>query len=205
MWQSYCHMDTAAAGEPLPRRSLRDEQRETAQERIVSAFAELVNEASTTDVPLSAVAARAGVGERTLYRHFPTKNDLLDALFGWVTQGLRDREPPASVAELVDRTRDFFAGFARNPEVIRALSAHTTMLQAPRRSARRREMVEQAISSEDLPADPIEREQVIAIVHLMASSSAFLHFLDNYGMSADEATDAVAWAIKRLLGKDDPR
>src|SRR3954453_22400263 len=33
------------------------------------------------DVPLDTVARRAGVGNATLYRHFPTRDDLYEAVF----------------------------------------------------------------------------------------------------------------------------
>ncbi|MFE1537491.1 TetR/AcrR family transcriptional regulator [Corynebacterium bovis] len=49
------------------------------------------------DVPLRAVAQEAGVGIATLYRHFPTRRDLILGLFSEV----RDR-----VADVIDRHRD---------------------------------------------------------------------------------------------------
>ncbi|HEX8520353.1 MAG TPA: TetR/AcrR family transcriptional regulator [Pseudonocardia sp.] len=40
------------------------------------------------DVPLDTVARRAGVGNATLYRHFPTRNDLYEAAFAEVRERL---------------------------------------------------------------------------------------------------------------------
>jgi AcrR family transcriptional regulator len=43
------------------------------------------------DVPLDAIADRAGVGRATLYRNFADRNALLAAVFGHLVDGLGDR------------------------------------------------------------------------------------------------------------------
>lgn len=50
------------------------------RERLIAAARELVAEAGS-DVALDDVARRAGVGNATLYRHFPTRAELLAALY----------------------------------------------------------------------------------------------------------------------------
>ncbi|WUL59862.1 TetR/AcrR family transcriptional regulator [Streptomyces sp. NBC_00344] len=63
-------MDTATAARPRPRAdALRN------RERIVSAAREIFVEHGP-DVPLDEIARRAGVGNATLYRHFPDRIDL---------------------------------------------------------------------------------------------------------------------------------
>ena len=47
-------------------------------ERILRAAREVYGELGP-DAPIEAIARRAGVGERTLYRRFPTKGDLISA------------------------------------------------------------------------------------------------------------------------------
>jgi AcrR family transcriptional regulator len=50
-----------------------------------------------TDAPLDDIAKRAGVGSGTLYRHFPTRTDLIEAVFVQRVSGL-----VATSAELAD-------------------------------------------------------------------------------------------------------
>lgn len=205
-WQYDCHMGTRVVGGseavPSPRLSLRAEQRNATQERILSALAELANEGHSTEVAMSTVAERAGVGERTLYRHFPSKNELFDALFAWVTSGLRELESPESPDELIARMRDFFASYARHPEVIRALGANQVGNDMrEQRAGRRRAYVESALMPVTEHQDRVEQQRFVAIVHMLSSSTAYLHLYDNYGFDADEAADAVAWAIRRLVGE----
>jgi len=49
-------------------------------DRLLSAARELVTERGA-EVPMDEVAKRAGVGNATLYRHFPTRADLLVAVY----------------------------------------------------------------------------------------------------------------------------
>lgn len=60
------------------RASRSDASRNTA--RLLAAARELMTDAGT-DVALDEIARRAGVGNATLYRHFPTRADLLVAVY----------------------------------------------------------------------------------------------------------------------------
>ncbi|MFE0644261.1 TetR/AcrR family transcriptional regulator [Streptomyces sp. NPDC058877] len=67
------------------------------------------------DAPLEEVARRAGVGIGTLYRHFPTRAELLNAVF------------QEALAELLDRSRELAGADApcrALVEWLRALIAH---------------------------------------------------------------------------------
>ena len=59
---------------------LRARQLALARQAIVDACAELVTERRHLDFAMKDVAERAGVSLRTVYNHFPTREDLLDAL-----------------------------------------------------------------------------------------------------------------------------
>src|ERR1700754_3484089 len=61
----------------------RQEKAALTRERIVAAGSDLVHGFETwnwRDLTFKAVAERAGVGERTVYRHFPTERHLRDAV-----------------------------------------------------------------------------------------------------------------------------
>jgi AcrR family transcriptional regulator len=70
-----------------PRRPRSDAQRN--RERLIAAARELVAEVGS-EVALDEVARRAGVGNATLYRHFPTRAELLAALYTDEVQALCD-------------------------------------------------------------------------------------------------------------------
>ena len=61
----------------------RQEKAAQTRERIIAAGSELVHAFDTwnwRDLTFRSVAERAGVGERTVYRHFPTERHLHDAV-----------------------------------------------------------------------------------------------------------------------------
>lgn len=66
------------AGEPAPRGRRADAQRN--QQTVLAAAAE-VFVSSGVDAPIRRIAARAGVGVGTVYRHFPTRTDLVTAVY----------------------------------------------------------------------------------------------------------------------------
>ena len=77
----------AAAGEPRPMRA--DAQRN--YERLLSAAMAAFTEHGADDASLEEIARRACVGIGTLYRHFPTRQALLEAVYRDQVEALRAR------------------------------------------------------------------------------------------------------------------
>ncbi|WP_436735700.1 TetR/AcrR family transcriptional regulator [Streptomyces sp. BBFR102] len=82
-----------------PRHTLRADARRN-REQLVATAAEAFS--SGRPVSLDAIAKRAGVGNATLYRHFPTREDLVEEVYRDQIRPLRDdahtllaAEPPA--------------------------------------------------------------------------------------------------------------
>ena len=59
--------------------SLRDDQRALTRERVLAAVLELVADGAFDELSVPAVAKRSGVSVATIYRYFPTRDDLLAA------------------------------------------------------------------------------------------------------------------------------
>ena len=81
------------AGEPRPMRA--DAQRN--YQRLLGAAAAAFAERGADDVSLEEIARRAGVGIGTLYRHFPTRQALLEAVYRDQVEAVR-----AAAEELLD-------------------------------------------------------------------------------------------------------
>jgi AcrR family transcriptional regulator len=110
-----------AATPPHPKRRIDVERNERA---LLSAAAD-VFAASGVDAPVREVAAAAGVGMGTLYRHFPTRSDLVVAVYRHQVEACAEAGPQllasapspwAAVLEWVHLFADFLAtkhGLAR--------------------------------------------------------------------------------------------
>jgi AcrR family transcriptional regulator len=134
------------ASPPGPERAMRADARRN-YERLLRAAAEAFTEHGADDVSLEEIARRAGVGIGTLYRHFPTRPALLEAVYTDQVAGLRAladdllaTKPPAEalatwLRALIDfgRTKRslsaaLLATMSRDSELISSCSA--TMLGA---------------------------------------------------------------------------
>src|SRR6266702_3437058 len=87
--------DPVPAGEPRPMRA--DAQRNNA--RLLTAAATVFTEHGADDASLEEIARRAGVGIGTLYRHFPTRQALLEAVYRDQVEALRARAEELREAE----------------------------------------------------------------------------------------------------------
>ena len=102
---------TAVADRPLRADAARN------AERILRAAREVYAELGP-DAPIEAIAARAGVGERTLYRRFPTKGELARAV---IDQSIAETLTP--VIERATRSRNPLRGLTNLIEAAIALGA----------------------------------------------------------------------------------
>jgi len=108
-----------ASGSDTPRpadRGMRADARRN-YEKLLTAAAETFAEHGADDVSLEQIAKRAGVGIGTLYRHFPTRHALLEAVYSDQMEALRARaddliatKPPAEalatwLRDLIDFAR----------------------------------------------------------------------------------------------------
>jgi AcrR family transcriptional regulator len=98
-------------------------------ERILRATREVYGELGP-EAPIEAIARRAGVGERTLYRRFPTKAELVRAA---LDQGIAEDLMPAIETAL--RTEDPLDGLANLIDAAISLGAREhSLLTAARRA-----------------------------------------------------------------------
>ena len=80
---------------PLPAPSLRDRQREETREQILRSVGRQLEAGPLEDLSFSEIAKDAGIGERTVYRYFPTKESLLGAFWAWMqNQAVTPPEKP---------------------------------------------------------------------------------------------------------------
>lgn len=184
------------------RSTLRAAQAGQTREKIEQAAAALLEEGGAAEsVTFRAVATRAGVTEMTVYRHFPTREELLQGL--WRSLNTRmgpDIGMPGTGAELLAQHAGLYAGFDRiAPQIIASLTTpQGREMRASLNDQRRRAF--RAIAQEvrpDLPAR--ERTRVAAILQLLHSAHAWMSLREQWGFDGQEAATATRWAIDIIL------
>ena len=82
--------------------SLRDRQKQATQDQIMHAVARKLESGPLEDLSFAEIAAEAEVGERTVYRHFPTKEALLGAFWAWLqAQALSPARPSTRIRDAI--------------------------------------------------------------------------------------------------------
>jgi len=181
---------------------LRQEQAEATRERIVAAMAELLAEDGRIEAATNrAVAARAGVTEVTVYRHFPNREALLRGL--WEHLNRRNGSTigmPQSEAELVGNIAPLFATFDVAPAHIVAsvTTEHGREMRGSLDELRRNAFLEALENAaRDLP--PAERVKAAGVIQLLHSAYAWLSLREQWNLSGQDAADAAGWAIETLI------
>ncbi|MEV4322513.1 helix-turn-helix domain-containing protein [Microbispora rosea] len=125
----------SSSPEPAPPRRTRRADASRNATLLLAAARELVAE-SGPEVALDEVARRAGVGNATLYRHFPTRADLLVAVYADEVAELcrRGTEPPAGLSP-ADTLFSWLDAFVVHVATKRPLALAATEGSTGRRSA----------------------------------------------------------------------
>jgi AcrR family transcriptional regulator len=178
---------------------LRASQAAATRERIVEACVALMQRSA--DLTYAAVAAAAGVQERTVYRHFPKKEDLEAGLWDWIVAHLTHADFAArDEGQLVAAMRESFAGFDADAPLIQAMLHSPQGLDVRRRQQPlRRAMFEACVDSAVPGAPPQVRERAAAVLQVLYSSASWdllRGFLDT---DATEAADAIELGIRSFL------
>ena len=90
-----------------------DAELSATQSAILAAYAELIEEVGTDDVSFRVIALRAGVGERTVFRHYPTRVDLLLATSAWIERTTFSRSQCESIFDVPIAIREAMEAYDR--------------------------------------------------------------------------------------------
>jgi AcrR family transcriptional regulator len=179
--------------------SLREQHALATRERILSAVAELIERGHPDELTMPAVADASGVSLRTVYRYYPTREQLLEAAGRWIGDELFKHPYPRNLDEVADLYQEGCRDFDERPGLARALAESQLGLRA--RGYRRRERLQaihRALCDEltELGEEELRRgEAVLAYLHNIL---AYTSLREESDLSGEEIGQAVGWAIRTL-------
>ncbi len=183
-------------------RPLRAEQLAVTRRLLLEALLAEIAEKDVEDLQIADVAARAGIAVRTVYRHFPTKEALLDAFWEWWI-GERFGVPDDQAVRLdtfPEYLRKIYAAFDRTETVMRAFIYSRAGRELRDRTRHRRTKMIDDTLAEAVAALPTEdRVRVLAVFQTLFSVTTWDTLRHFRGLSGEQAGDAVAWAARVLL------
>jgi AcrR family transcriptional regulator len=179
--------------------TLKQKRTAATREHILGAAFDLLVEHPDQPFSHEAVAKAAGVGDRTVYRYFPTQADLFEALWLQVREQSGTVFPNAE-AEIVPQLTVLYRAFDRNEKLIRAT------LQSPagariraQGTAEGRTGFDNSLHELTRNLGPTEKRHVRAVFQGIHSAPFWQMLRDRGGLSGSEAAAAAAWAAQSLL------
>lgn len=181
--------------------SLREQQAQLTRELILRAVATLLEADDPDDIAVPEVARRAGVSLRTVYRYFPTREELFAAAGDWIGEQLFGDAPFEQTAdELGEVFKRVCERFDEAPRLVRAMA----LSQAGRsvrshRRARRLVSIRNALTevTDNLPKQ--EAREAEAVFFYLESMLAWVTMRDEADLNGKQTGEAIAWAIRTLV------
>lgn len=169
------------------------------QVAILAAYAELIDELGTDDVPFRLIARRAGVGERTIFRNYATRIDLLLATAAWIEQTIFVREDSPSVFDMPLVIREAMETYDQKPELAHVVAETTMRGVRGAAPSPRREYLDEMLRREVPTLDDVDRRAIVAALSHIDSAATWVVLRREFGMNRRDIADAAAWAAEAVL------
>ncbi|WP_157525024.1 TetR/AcrR family transcriptional regulator [Microbacterium yannicii] len=169
------------------------------QEAILAAYTELIEELGTDDVSFRLIARRAGVGERTVFRNYATRVDLLLATAAWIESRIFPRDDAPSIFDMPLTIRAAMESYDLRPELAHVVAETTMRGISGAAPSPRRAMLEQMIDAEIPSLGDAERRSIVAALAHLDSAATWVTYRREMRMNRSDIADAAAWAAEAVL------
>jgi AcrR family transcriptional regulator len=172
------------------------------RERIIDAGARLVRGFTTWDwnqLTFRAVADRAGVSERTVYRNFPSERQLHDAIMARLEDEAGVSYQDVELDNIGEVTARVFAALER--------FASQDTVETPRgpafagADARRHKALERAVAARAPELPEARRRTLAGLLDVLWSPPTYERLIGAWNLDNAEAIDAVQWLIAKVIAE----
>lgn len=167
---------------------------------ILDAAIALLTEEDAAELSVRSAAQRAGMSERTVFRYFPARDDLLDAVAAEMNARLAPPPVPERVEDLPGYPEAIFARFEATAPLTRA-ALRSEVYERIRSGdlVRRRETIRRLVDEAAPHAPDAMRRLVAANIHYHVVASTWHYYRARFGFSAADAVAAARLAIEHAL------
>ncbi len=179
---------------------LRERQSEQTREFILDALTSELAEGGLHELNIPAIARRAGVSVRTVYRYFPDRDALLDAAEERLDVTIGAPEVPRTADELPPNVEAAFREFDAHEDTLYAQWA-TALGRDVRARGRRRRLQAYKDALVDITSNlsRSEARAAHAVVSYLLSSLTWKTMREEFKMTGAESGKAVASALRVLI------
>lgn len=181
---------------------LRSNQKENTRDRILDAVAEIISEGRILDFSVKDVAVRAGISYGTVYRHFPTRESFLEALYEVAAEIMAQSYSfsPQSLDDIPAMAEKAVELFEKRATLVQAftIALLANNVQPKSRNQRDQKIQEMVMKgAQDLSSEAAR--QVAAIISHLYSSLTWITLRQRYGLNSKDTSEAMNWALQTLI------
>jgi AcrR family transcriptional regulator len=179
---------------------LRERQSEQTRVAILEAIAQELAATGLQELHVPAIARRAGVSVRTIYRYFPTRDALLDAAEEWIDRSIGTADFSRPIDEFPAMLEEVFKQFDANETMMLAHWATSLGRDVRERGRKRRQQAyRQALNEVTSHLSRSDARAAHAVVSYLLSSRTWKAMREEFGMAGAESGKAAAWALRTLI------
>lgn len=185
---------------------LREQQAAATRERILDGLVATMAD-GLAEISMPAVARAAGVSVATVYRHFPSKQALFDAMPAYIARrtGADKLQPPASFEDLARSIESVYRNIGGVDDVLRA-AMDSPLGDVARRAqmpARLRFLDDTVVSLAPELTEPARGR--VARLLLVLTSSGAQRMLSAAGLDPQTASEDAVWVVRTIIEAENAR
>ena len=179
--------------------TLTGHQTDLTQRLILDAALQTLQDASVGGLTVRAVAKRAGMSERTIFRYFPTRDDFLDAIAAEISSQMHVPHP-RTLEDLLAMPRVLFSSLEARRDLIRA-SLHTDVSERiMQTNGRQRWTAIRKIVDAYAPRAPETQRKIAATnIRYLMSAATWNYYRFVFRFTLEETIACVEVAMRQAL------
>jgi AcrR family transcriptional regulator len=180
--------------------TLADRRNDFTRRLIVDGAIDMMEKYPAKKITVRASARQANISERTVFRYFPSRDDLLDAVAQEMRARLKLPPSPASMADVQEAPRKLYSAFEANANLTKAGLNSEISSRMRGAVAKDRWVAVAAIIDDAAPQRGAhERKIAAANVRYLLSATAWHYYRFNLGCTLEESIDCAETAINLAL------
>ncbi|WP_194726265.1 TetR/AcrR family transcriptional regulator [Noviherbaspirillum malthae] len=180
--------------------SLTDRKNDLTRQLILDAAIEMVEAAPVHELTVRAAAKQANISERTVFRYFSSRDDLLDAVAEEMHRKLNLPSPPSTLDELLVAPRQLFSAFDKKTALTKA-ALHPEIVDRIRESQGSRTgiAIEDIIDGLAPESGVQERRFAVATIRYYLTASTWYYYRFSFGFTLEESIVGAEMAIRQAI------
>jgi AcrR family transcriptional regulator len=180
--------------------TLADRRNGLTRNLILDAAIDMLERASVSELTVRAAAKHANISERTVFRHFPSRDDFLDAVADEMRARMELPAPPTTLAELAGAARALYQVFEDKRNLTKA-ALHSELFHRMRETQAKARWIAVRDIVNQLAPQRSERDRKIAAANIRyyLSASTWHYYRFYFRFSLEESIACAETAIRQTI------